>query len=78
MLPDSLNPVIFIDKALVHIGSLFKVAFMNVYNISFFIFIIVCMYFIIQAMCGSSKGKIGVVSTLTLYTIIEIIASMIL
>lgn len=73
-----LSPKEWINELLSCIASLFKLAFLNIYELSFFVLIILCMYFIIQAMCGSNKGKIGVISTITIFAIIEMLKTMII
>lgn len=73
-----LNPINWIDTAISYLGSLLKIAMINVYNVSFFILIVLCMYYIVQAMCGSNKGKIGIVSTAMIYAMIEMIKTLIL
>lgn len=73
-----LNPATWIESLLKCITSMLKLALLNLYDLSFFILIILCMYYVIQAMCGSNKGKIGIASMVTIFAIIEMIKTMIL
>lgn len=73
-----LNPNTWVNELIKSLCSLIKAAFMNIYEISFFILIVLCMYYIIQAMCGSNKGKIGVISTIVMSAIIEIVKTMVI
>lgn len=73
-----LNPATGIESLLKCITSMLKLALLNLYDLSFFILIILCMYYVIQAMCGSNKAKIGIASTVTIFAIIEMIKTMIL
>lgn len=57
--------------------GLFKFCLTGAYNLSFYILIIFCMYNIILAMFGSKEGKIKVVSSIMIWAIIEMIATMV-
>lgn len=74
----SINPITWINSAISYIAYLLRIAMFNIYNISFFILIILCMYYVIQAMCGSNKGKIGAISTAMIFAIIEMLKVIIL
>lgn len=74
----TLNPIQWIDTLITYISTLMKAALFNLYNISFFILIVLCMYYIIQAICGSNKGKIGAISTCLIYAIIEMVKTLII
>lgn len=73
-----LNPITWIDAALEYICTLIKLASFNLYNLSFFILIVLCMYYVIQAVCGSNTGKIKAVSTIIMFAIIEMVKTMLL
>lgn len=73
-----LNPVTWIDTAVEHICNLIKLASFNLYNLSFFILIVLCMYYTIQAICGSNQGKIKAISTIIIFSIIEMVKTMLM
>lgn len=48
----------------------------GVYNLSFYVLIILCMYNIVLAMFGSKEAKVKVVSNILIWAMIEMIATM--
>lgn len=48
----------------------------EVYNLSFYVLIILCMYNIVLAMFGSKEAKVKVVSNILIWAMIEMIATM--
>lgn len=48
----------------------------GVYNFSFYVLIILCMYNIVLAMFGSKEAKVKVVSNILIWAMIEMIATM--
>ena len=57
--------------------GLFKICLTGVYNLSFYVLIIFCMYNIILAMFGSKPGKINIVKSILIWAIIEMVFTMI-
>lgn len=56
--------------------NLFKYCLKGVYNLSFYVLIILCMYNIVLAMFGSKEAKVKVVSNILIWAMIEMIATM--
>lgn len=73
-----INPVTWIDSAITYIASLLKLAIFNLYNISFFVLIVLCIFYVIQAICGSNQGKVKAISTVIIFAIIEMVKTLIL
>lgn len=56
--------------------NLLNYCFKGVYNLSFYVLIILCMYNIVLAMFGSKEAKVKVVSNILIWAMIEMIATM--
>lgn len=57
--------------------SLIMYCLTGAYSIAFYVLIILCMYNIILAVFGSKKGKIGIVKTVMIWAMIEMVATLI-
>lgn len=73
-----MDSITWIDTAISYIASLLKLAMYNIYNISFFVLIVLCIYYVIQAICGSNTGKVKAISTVIVFAIIEMVKTLIL
>ena len=60
------------------ICNLLDVCLTGVYNLSFYILLILCMYNIILAMFGSKEAKAKIISNILIWAMVQMIASMIL
>ena len=74
-LKDFLSESMFMDMWQ-NICNLLKHCLNGIYEISFYVLLIICIYNIILATLGSKEGKIKAISSIMIWAMITMIASM--